>query len=456
MQERFGTRYNIGMLEALFGWAVVGTAVGVLITVGVGVLSMPTPQYIVSQCCFAFAAALLIGRIAWWLGFEQQPTTGGWVLAFLLVGGVAVAWVATAHWVNGLKVAKQQEQTTADKLAQHGQTLNDIKALLEPVKDSRYRELVAAVIHAFDPKAKLLVSASIEGPDGLRTVDIEVRSVVDGKQTLTAIDVVELPPAKKAGIETIDAADSKRTDINADNFLVCSNTGFDEAAIRKAKRKRIGVISVLRQGDQRVKAVIEEEIYLRKIDVAPITFTYDAATQKDGKRLRKLKPTLHALRYQDWSVDAWLQERIMEILVLNPYADKPIRVIFKLKQPSPFSINGQQIELKSISVTFHPKVQWLSQTVQIDATMGIYDYVRGRVRLAGGTQQYTLKDVNFDTAVPMASPPSISDLGVGLRPGEIDLGLMMLSGLNMSNQKSPSKFSELIRPEDLILKLPRN
>lgn len=454
MQERFGTRYNIGMLETLFGWGVVGAAVAVLVGVGVGVLSMPTPQYIVSQRCFAFAAALLIGRVAWWLGFEQQPTTGGRLLAFLLVGGVGFAWVTAAHWVNGLKVAKQQEQTTADKLAQ--QTLNDIKALLEPVKDSRYRELVAAVIHAFDPKAKLLVSASIEGPDGLRTVDVEVRSVVDGKQTLTAIDVVDLPPAKKAGIETIDAADSKRADINADNLLVCSNTGFDEAAIRKAKRKRIGVISVLRQGDQRVKAVIEEEIYLRKIDVAPITFSYDAATQKDGKLLRKLKPTLHTLRYRDGSVDAWLQERIIEILGLNPYADKPIRAIFKLKQPSPFSINGQQIELKSISVTFHPKVQWLSQTVQIDATMGIYDYVRGRVRLAGGRQQYILKDVNFDTAVPMASPPSISDLGVGLRPGEIDLAFIMLSGLNMSNQKSPSKFSELIRPEDRILKLPRN
>jgi len=103
----------------------------------------------------------------------------------------------------------------------------------------------------------------------------------------------------RAGVEVVDAADSKKADIRVTAMLICSNTGFDSVAIAKAKRKKIGLISVLRQGDKRVKAIIEEEIYLRKIDINPLTFTYN------GSDLKDLNPNPYELTYNGGSVDAW-------------------------------------------------------------------------------------------------------------------------------------------------------
>ena len=152
--------------------------------------------------------------------------------------------------------------------------ISRIETKLVDVPDAEYRRLVAAIIYAFEPTASLSVGALENTPDGARTVDIELRSIHDGKPTLTAIDIINLPLSRKADIATVDAADSKRSDIRADAMLLCSNTGFEVDAISKAKRKKIGLISVLRQGDKRINAVIEEEIYLREVRLHPITFTY--------------------------------------------------------------------------------------------------------------------------------------------------------------------------------------
>ncbi len=322
-----------------------------------------------------------------------------------------------------------------------------IEHLLAAVPDSSYRQLVAAVIYAFEPNSTLSVGALENTPDGIRSVDIELRSVHDGKPTLAAIDVIDLPSGRKADVTSVDAADSKRLDIKADAMLLCSNTGFEADAISKAKRKKIGLISVIRQGDNRIKAVIEEEIYLRTINLTQLRATWG------GSDLQNLNPDPRDLEYNGGSVGAWLEIKASETAVLNPELDFEVTDTFHFKEPTHFYKNGKRITLTSAAVSFTPNVQWLSQIVQLDAKTGIYDYVRGRVRLAGGENSYTVRGINFAKAKPLSSPPPMSDLGIGLMPGEFDGLLAYVTGPVPSEGTVIAKLDDLVMPEDLNLKM---
>jgi hypothetical protein len=393
------------------------------------------------------ACLVMVGYLHW---TEIEPLYQGvlsWgrqnrIIAIAICGalgaafGVGLAWVITrpaAHVVHNA---------------------DDIKPLLSRVQDPTYRDLVAEVIHELSPTSRVSVGTLITTPDGTRTVDVEVTSI-EKKSFITDIDVVDLPSGRPAGVEVVDAADSKSPDIKADAMLVCSNTGFDAVAIRKAKRKKIGLISVLRQGDERVRAVIEEEIYLRKVDISPAKIDYTEATPQDRETLRELWRGTHEVTYQGGSVDAWLEDQALAIVASNPFVDQPLTATFQLKNPTDFDIKGRRVKLKALKIRFQPRIQWLSQTVQLDAGSGIYDYVRGRVRLAGnGKQSFVIEGIDFDQATPLASPPESSDLGLGigagsrLAPGEVDMSLAMVTGLDLTNEIKMAKLDDLIRPED--------
>jgi hypothetical protein len=320
-----------------------------------------------------------------------------------------------------------------------------IEHLLGPVQDAGYRQLVASVIHAFDPHATISVGSLVDTPDGIRTVDIEVRSSSkDGAPFLTAIDIVDLPSGDKADITYVDAADSKRTDIKANAMLLCSNTGFEPDAISKAKRRKIGLISVLRQGDQRVKAIIEEEIYLRKVQLDPFSATFN------GNNFQLLNGWAPA--YNGGLITDWLELEADLMAGLNPELTFQVKKDFNFKKPIYIYKDGKQITLTSMSVSFTPHVQWLSQTIQLDAKAGIYDYVRGRVRLAPGSNSYTISGIDFNHAKPLLFVPSFAELGVGLKPGELDFALSDISPGPLPGTNIPH-LDDLIRPEDLRLKL---
>ncbi len=329
---------------------------------------------------------------------------------------------------------------------QSGDHVSDIETLLGEVPDPEYRKLVAAVIHAFEPKSELAVGALVNTTDGTRKVDVILRS--SDRSRVTAIDIVYTPMERKAGVEVVDAAESKKRDIKADVMLLCSNTGFDEMAIKKAKRARIGIMSVLHRGDQRVKAVIEEIMYLRKWDLNPFTFVYhgEAGLPKNVK--------LHDIKFNGESVDAWLIWRAMMIAVHNPtiVIGRDLTASFNLKKTTEFEIGEKRIKLDGFSVRFHPHVKWFSQTVQLDASTGIYDYARGKVRLAGGKNSYIIQGIDFYEGIPLPFPPEIEDLEGGLIPGEIDVSLHTFGIPHEIGDYNPM-LEAIVRPEDLTTRI---
>ena len=382
---------------------------------------------------------LLVGIIIASLSPFYAKSLYDWPLRYKLVCSVAMAII-----LGGI---------TAWSVMGTPTMLRPILSDLNPIADSQYRRLVAETLIAFDPAADIQVGGTIVGPDGERRTDVVIRSVMDGRLTKTLIDVFDLP-SSPVGIESVDGIDSRRTDVKADFALIYSNTGFDAVAIRKAARVNVGLLSLLREGDKRIRAVIEQEIYLRRITIGPVTVDFNAnspherdiivgATQSDP----------HGLTYDGGSVTDWLQHRAVMIVVDNPSVTVRLRANYNFKKVTEFEVGGQVVALKAIAISFQPKTEWLSQTVQLDAAAGIYDYVRGRVRMAPGNFRYVIRGVNFDEAVPLSEPPKVTFPGVGLMPGELDMTLLMLKELNLSGASKLPPLEELVQPEDLTTEI---
>lgn len=282
-------------------------------------------------------------------------------------------------------------------------------------------------------------------------MDVSIRGTVDGAPFLAVIECKDFNAATTGpvGRQWVDALDSKRLDLGADAALICSNAGFTRDALNKARRKGIGMISVLRAGDRRAKAVIESEVVLCRIRCGPWQFQYEGADE----RVSRLEPVAHQLRYKGLSLDDWLQHRASLIAAMNPEVTDHIRADFRFVEPIAFDAPGGSVPLVRATVIFNYTTEWLSCTVQHNASLGMYDYLRRRVRIAPGTNTYTVSGINFETAVPTTRPAPNEELPPGFAHGEVAFALTMIEGLATASQNQYAKLEPLVVPEDLDLAL---
>ena len=91
--------YSRTMLWSIFGsWITVGIVVPVLIGIGVGVMSMSPPDFMIAKASFSVAALVLAARVAWWLGMELPANitrTHVVIFAFAVFGGIGALWISS-------------------------------------------------------------------------------------------------------------------------------------------------------------------------------------------------------------------------------------------------------------------------------------------------------------------------------------------------------------------------
>ena len=81
----------------------------------------------------------------------------------------------------------------------------------------------------------------------------------------------------------------------------------------------------------------------------------------------------------------------------------------------------------------------------------IYDYIRRRVRLEPGSQDYFMRDVDFDRGRKVSKAPPRPSARERLRPGEVEIDLVAIDGGPPEDEPAPPSFDHLIVPEDLQL-----
>jgi hypothetical protein len=214
------------------------------------------------------------------------------------------------------------------------------------------------------------------------------------------------------------------------------------------------MISVLASGDERVKAVIEKEIYFRKLSVRQITFMHNGP---DAGSLHDIKH--HDLTYQGRSVHAWLQRKGVMVIGLNPkMLSGLVTASFHFKAPTALQFRSQTVILDSIGISFPLETRWFSQRVRLNASLAMFDYLRQRVRFPSGQNQYLLENVNFDTGTSLPSAPEVENIGENLLAGEVDIGLVFMEGegvgIIMDTKTEIPNLEEIIIPQDLNLQVP--
>lgn len=239
-----------------------------------------------------------------------------------------------------------------------------------------YQEIVGLVRQALDPNANVKTGQWIEGPDGQRDLDVEVRGVHDGKEQFVLIECKDWK--RKVGIETVDALESKRRDLGADDAAIYSNSGFTSPALQKAKRVGIRMFSALRQDDKRIRYVVYREVVASKLSVDNFSIRAFSSDKVALDLPKGLQPT--DIRYKDLPLINFLHDESKAILMDQ---NKPATfiVFYVFHNSEKFDIGDEQMEIQALQLTMRCSEKYVSQVVQENVTLGHYDFFNETVAI---------------------------------------------------------------------------
>ena len=288
-----------------------------------------------------------------------------------------------------------------------------------------YERVVADVVGAMDPAATVKQGEWVEGPDGRRDMDVVVRGTAEGNERTVLIECKDYGPQRgPLGIGLVDGIDSKRRDLNVDLAFLCCNVGFTEGAVRKAARVGIGLIAVMRKGDSRIRVLVPEALYTRKLQVE--RFRIGAHRNGTPVDLRSTAP--ESVLYEGAPVLNWAMKRASVALAANPIVNGEFTATHALVAPVTLDLPSGPVSVDQIDYHLRVSGGWFVQQVTLDASAGLYDWIRHRVRLAPGPSQLHINDVNPDAGDPVTQPPD-HVLNHSVIKGETNVGLLRVDGL---------------------------
>jgi hypothetical protein len=307
---------------------------------------------------------------------------------------------------------------------------------------------------AFEPGAIVTEGEWIKGPDGRLDMDVAIRGKMASKDILMVIECKDYDINKtgKVGRELVDALDSKRLDLGADISMICSNSGFTEDATRKASRKNIGLISVLKMNDELIKLKVFKELYLRRIVFGKWDFKFHFP---EGTSPNITVENLDKIRIGNNYLNDWLQQKAINFASRFPFNKEPIMASFAFKEPQEFICESKLILMMKVEVHFSYNIEWFSQVVEIDAGKGFFDHINQRIFLAPiEHNQIVLKDINWEKALKVDPPEPDTVFPRVVARNEVDVAFIKISGSSKPVSEDLFAFDKFVIPEDLIVALP--
>ncbi len=280
-----------------------------------------------------------------------------------------------------------------------------------------YQDVVAAVQRALDPGATVKVGQWIEGPDGRREVDVEVRGTRDGVPHFALVECKDWKP--RVDIQAIDALDSKGRDLGADSLALYSNSGFTKKALAKARRLDIACASAMMEGNQTIRLVVQKYFIAKALRVNH-WFLELFFPQEEASRIPEAWDA-RDLEYEGRPVVNWLSNISRDLLVQHDGL-RLVVATWAFHQPTPFRFPGADFLLTGLRLRLTCDKRWLGQLVAEDVTTGLYDHVR-RAVVVPNEQAYTIGPFDQEAWEEIVEASDRPDL----RPGEFRLEAMPVS-----------------------------
>jgi hypothetical protein len=108
---------------------------------------------------------------------------------------------------------------------------------------------------------------------------------------------------------------------------------------------------------------------------------------------------------------------------------------FRFERPPILTLPFCEAPLKSIRTKFEIKGCWIAKKVNIDATTGLYDWIRRTIRIGPGAGRIVFKGVPIGSGgSPIERPPDFQIYDPRqLQDGEISFWVLELSGFDRPN-----------------------
>jgi len=315
-----------------------------------------------------------------------------------------------------------------------------------------YEAAVRDLFRQFSPTATVNAGVWVQGPDGRRELDVDILEKQGDRTVHGVVECKDFNPdtTGPVGIGFIDALDSKRHDLKLDFAFLCSNAGFTDDAIRKAKRVNIGLLGATRSGDSRVRFGVVDEIYMRHLRLTdpPLLHCWHV----EGEALLPEEITKSGEpNFEGRSVAQWLHYRMVLMIAANPIVAGVVFNRYVLKAPIKLDWPAGSADVRAIGLEVSIDGAWFAQSVQLDSTAGLYDWLRRCMKLAPGTpaQQLQIVGINYFGGKWIAQAPEVDWANRKFLPYEADFKFVVWkNGFRMDN---PALLDPHIVPEDMEL-----
>lgn len=211
------------------------------------------------------------------------------------------------------------------------------------------------------------------------------------------------------------------------------------------------MLSALIEGDSRIRVQVHEEIYTRKITLSSQIITYHWAADSALVAAVWDGITAHEIIHDERPVLAWVRDKS---IFLASMTARSCTIIAKYKfwRPLQFHFRNAILPAKGVTLTIPCTVQWCSQVVKLSASSGMYDYLRHRVVLGRGKEQYHMHNVDYNKWNPIDFVPEHLDKLIRETTparGEAIFDLALLSGIDTVNNLTAPNIDPFVRSEEI-------
>ncbi len=194
--------------------------------------------------------------------------------------------------------------------------------------------------------------------------------------------------------------------------------------------------------DRRIRFQVADTRYFRKLTLSNLT------VELSGNHAMDLSDVpINEIEFNGRSILLWILGRISMMYYRHPIVKGHVKATFKFIRPLGFTTPKGDIEVTQLNFSCTLTGGWFEYEAGIDATNGLYDWIRKRVQISG-PGQFQIRGFDPGAGTLVERPPERVLNGLPFLPGEIDMDFVLIHRPIIEGPSPP--LDQYIDPADLV------